>query len=251
MLCIYELERRRLRAIELLSQTPCPTQSSVAKQLGVARQTVCLWKRVAEAGGLEGIRAKRKGRPARPLLSDANPISDGLGNEYDVDTDLRFATNRHPMEDIEPEAASRHQRGADKMRAGMAWLVGKRWNPEAIARRAYAGALVLSGTLFDDTRIEELSLKMGGARISAAQVKAILSIQGHGLPDDALRALCKDLNKSSMPVSKQALSKNMSEFRDLILDDVPIPLANLRSQQSRDKMRAAMVKSHRERKAKL
>lgn len=200
-----------MQALELLAKSPPPSQSEVAKQLGVARETVCRWKRIADEGGLEAVRAKRRGRPARPLLSDSNPLTDGLGNDYDVDTDPRFATNRHPMELIEPEAASQHQRAADKMRAGMAWLIGKRWNPSAIAGRTYAAALVISGGLFDDTRIEQIARKM--------------------------------------KVTKQALSKNMSEFRDLVLDDVPLPLANLRSEASRAKMRAAMKESHKKRKA--
>lgn len=213
MLCIYELERRRLQALQLLAEVPAQSQAAVALKLGVARETVCRWKRIAEAGGLEAIRAKRRGRPARPLLSDDNPLTDGLGHDYDVDTDPRFATHRHPMEDIEPEPPSRHQRVADKMRTGLAWLIGKRVNLEAIARRAHAGALVISGGLFDDTRIEQLARKLN--------------------------------------VTKQALSKNMSEFRDLLdLDDVPLLLPNLRSRESREAMKQAAIKSHRERKAK-
>lgn len=209
MLSIYELESRRTRAIALHAQGQ--SRKAIAAELSVHYVTVKRWLRIHREGGLEAIRAKRRGRPARPLLSDANPLTDGLGHDYDVDTDPRFATHRHPMDDIEPEAVSPHRAAADKMRAGMAWLVGKRWNPEAIARRSYAAALVISGGLFDDTRIEQLARKMN--------------------------------------VTKQALSKNMSEFRNLVLDDVPLALPNLRSAQARARMQAAMRESHQKRKA--
>lgn len=247
MLCnkpldIFELEKRRIQSMALLGVTR-GSPDEIANQLrsyfdtvgellsavafclsvqkikpkevalfvGVAHQTVLRWCRVAAQGGLDAIRAKRRGRqPSQRLLSDDNPDQDGLGGVYDFDSDPRYAHDRHPVEDIEPEAISPHRAAADKMRSGMAWLVGNRWNPSAIARRSYAAALVLSGGLFDDTRIERLARKMN--------------------------------------VTKQALSKNMSEFRDLILDDIQLPIPNLRSQKAREAMSKAAIKSHMKRK---
>src|SRR2546426_5913389 len=64
-----ELERRRLRAIELL-QREIPVHV-VAERLGVDRRSVRRWKRAYRGGGRNGLRARPPpGRP--PKLSAAH-----------------------------------------------------------------------------------------------------------------------------------------------------------------------------------
>jgi transposase len=59
-----DLERRRLRAIELLERD-IPVHA-VADQLGVDRRSVRRWKRAYRQGGHEGLQARPvSGRPAR------------------------------------------------------------------------------------------------------------------------------------------------------------------------------------------
>lgn len=63
-----ELERRRLRAVEMLRQGLGPTE--IARTIGVDRRSVRRWRAALEQQGPEGIAAyPASGRPA--LLSDA------------------------------------------------------------------------------------------------------------------------------------------------------------------------------------
>jgi transposase len=55
------LEERRLKGARLLARGV--SQSEVARQLGVARQTVAAWERRLEQGGREGLKRGTLGRP--------------------------------------------------------------------------------------------------------------------------------------------------------------------------------------------
>ena len=219
MLSSYDLEARRLLAVELHSSGQ--SRQAIATALGVRYDTVTLWLRVHSAGGLEAVRARRRGRPAPPerILSDDNPETDGRGGDYDVDSDPRFATDRHPMHDIEPEAVSPYRAAADAIRSVCAWLIGNRYNAHAVAIRAHALALLAtSGGLFEDSRIDALAARLR--------------------------------KRNGERVTKQALSKAMGELRRLCLDDLNLPLPNLRSQEARENMKQAAIKRHSERKQK-
>jgi len=56
-------ERRRLRGARLLQRGL--TQAEVARRLKVTRATVHAWNRRLEAGGLEALRRRKRGRPPR------------------------------------------------------------------------------------------------------------------------------------------------------------------------------------------
>lgn len=59
-----ELERRRLRAIDLLREGHSPVE--VARIVGVDRRSVRRWKAAFQKSGMEGVQAKRaSGRPPR------------------------------------------------------------------------------------------------------------------------------------------------------------------------------------------
>lgn len=59
-----ELERRRKRAVELLSEGLAPVE--VARMVGVDRRSVRRWKAAHQRGGVVGLRAKpAPGRPSR------------------------------------------------------------------------------------------------------------------------------------------------------------------------------------------
>ncbi len=60
-------ERRRLRGARLLERGVA--QAAVARRLKVSRATVHAWKQRLEAGGIEALRQRRRGRP--PRLGDA------------------------------------------------------------------------------------------------------------------------------------------------------------------------------------
>lgn len=217
MLSSYDLENRRRLAVELHSSGQ--TRQASALILGVHYDTIRRWLRVHSAGGLEAIRARRRGRPAAPerILSDDNPDTDGIGGDYDVDSDVRFATHRHPMEDMEPEPVSPHRAAADAIRSVCAWLIGNRYNAHAVAIRAHALALLAtSGGLFEDSRIDALAARLR--------------------------------KRNGERITKQALNKAMGELRRLCLDDLKLPLPNLRSPEARAKMKVAAVKSHQKRK---
>jgi transposase len=62
-----QLQRRRLRAGRLLASGVA--QAEVARRVGVSRTTVSTWNRALEAHGLEGLRARPRGRPSG--LTDA------------------------------------------------------------------------------------------------------------------------------------------------------------------------------------
>jgi transposase len=57
-----QLQRRRLRAGRLLERGEL--QAEVARRLGVSRTTVSQWNTLLEAGGLEALRSRPRGRPA-------------------------------------------------------------------------------------------------------------------------------------------------------------------------------------------
>lgn len=57
-----KLQRRRLRAGRLLVRGVA--QAEVARRVGVSRTTVSAWNRQLEAHGLEGLRARPRGRPS-------------------------------------------------------------------------------------------------------------------------------------------------------------------------------------------
>jgi len=61
------LENRRLKGARLLSMGVHAAE--VARRLGVARQTVAAWQRRLEAGGKDGLKRGRLGRPRQ--LSEA------------------------------------------------------------------------------------------------------------------------------------------------------------------------------------
>lgn len=56
-----ELEKRRLKAARLLLRGV--TKAEVARQLGVARQTVATWEQRLAAGGREALKRGKLGRP--------------------------------------------------------------------------------------------------------------------------------------------------------------------------------------------
>jgi transposase len=56
-----ELERRRLEGAKLLSRGK--SKSEVARELGVARQTVAVWERRLAEGGKEALKRGKLGRP--------------------------------------------------------------------------------------------------------------------------------------------------------------------------------------------
>lgn len=55
-------QRRRLRAGRLLARGV--TQAEVARRVGVSRTTVSAWNRELEEHGLDGLRARPRGRPS-------------------------------------------------------------------------------------------------------------------------------------------------------------------------------------------
>jgi transposase len=57
-----KLQRRRLRAGRLLTRGVA--QAEVARRVGASRTTVSAWNRELEAKGLEGLRARPRGRPS-------------------------------------------------------------------------------------------------------------------------------------------------------------------------------------------
>lgn len=61
------LEQRRLRGAKLLEQGVPPAE--VARRLGVKRQSVFEWQALLKEKGLQGLKRRRRGRPAQ--LSDA------------------------------------------------------------------------------------------------------------------------------------------------------------------------------------
>lgn len=61
------LEQRRRRGAKLLEQGVPPAE--VARRLGVKRQSVFQWQAVLKEKGLEGLKRRRRGRPAQ--LGDA------------------------------------------------------------------------------------------------------------------------------------------------------------------------------------
>jgi transposase len=84
-----ELERRRLRALALLSQGKLPGE--VAKLVGVDRRSVRRWKAAIRDDGEKGIRARRaSGRPPKLEASDKRkleglllkgPLAAGFGTD--------------------------------------------------------------------------------------------------------------------------------------------------------------------------
>src|SRR2546428_12066081 len=67
-----ELERRRVRAIELL-QRDVPVHA-VAERLGVDRRSVRRWKRAYRRGGRAGLEARpAAGRPPQPAAAPRRP----------------------------------------------------------------------------------------------------------------------------------------------------------------------------------
>ena len=62
-----KLQRRRLRAGRQLTRGVA--QAEVARRVGVSRTTVSTWNRELAASGLDGLKARPRGRP--PGLSDA------------------------------------------------------------------------------------------------------------------------------------------------------------------------------------
>lgn len=212
---IFELERKREESIALIESK---TTREAAAILGVHQTTVARWWRIALRDGVESLRAKRRGRKpsSERILSDDNPETDGLGDDYNIDTDPRMARAAHQIDDIEPQAASPLQGAADTIRTVCAWLVGPKCNAVATNIRAHALALLVTGGgVFDDSRIEKL----------AARLK----------------------KKDGKAVTKQALNKAMGELRRLCLDDLKLPLPNLRSQESRARMAAAAKRIHQKR----
>lgn len=68
-----ELERRRVRALQLLRQGLTPVE--VARQLGVDRRSVRRWKAAARRRGEAGVRAKpTTGRPRRLAATDLKQL---------------------------------------------------------------------------------------------------------------------------------------------------------------------------------
>ena len=217
MLCnkpldVFELERKREESIPLLGQK---TTREAAELLGVHHSTVARWWRIAIRDGVESLRAKRRGRKPDTdrMLSDDNPATDGLGEDYNVDSDHRLARPAHQIDDIDPEAPSQLQGAADIVRTVCAWLVGSKCNATASNIRAHALALLVTGGgIFDDSRIEKLASRLR--------------------------------KKNGEAVTKQALNKAMGELRRLCLDDLKLPLPNLRSQQARERMAEAARRAH-------
>ena len=84
-----EATRKRIRAGRLLQRGMGPTE--IARELGVARQTVHTWKSIFEEEGLDALRAVRgRGRPARLEPADLvslrkillhSPTDHGFGTE--------------------------------------------------------------------------------------------------------------------------------------------------------------------------
>jgi transposase len=71
------LERRRMEAARLLRQGL--SQSQVARELGVHRQSVSRWARELEQSGVRGLRkAKRTGRPPRLTPAQLRAIERAL-----------------------------------------------------------------------------------------------------------------------------------------------------------------------------
>ncbi|NBV22243.1 MAG: helix-turn-helix domain-containing protein [Verrucomicrobia bacterium] len=217
MLCnkhldIFELERKREESMKWAGEK---TTREAAMMLGVHHSSVARWWRIALRDGVAALKSKRRGRkPAgERILSDDNPATDGLGADYSIDLDPLLARAAHQIDDIEPEAASPLQGAGDVIRTVCAWLVGPKCNATATNIRAHALALLVTGGgVFDDSRIEKL----------AARLK----------------------KKDGKAVTKQALNKAMGELRRLCLDDLRLPLPNLRSQESRARMAEAARRSH-------
>ena len=217
MLSIYELERRRIVAIEMhAAKVP---RAKIASDLGLHYETVSRWIRIHREGGLEAIRAKRRGRPKRErIYSDDNPETNGAGEAYDVDTDPRFASHRHPVEDMEPEEERRSKVVADIGRTLIAWLLGSKQNAHAQQLRLNALALITSRGVLDEDRIEFLARRLK--------------------------------KKNGKRITKQALNKHMSEVRRLLFDDLGLELPHLRDSNSREAMRKAAFFTHRLRREK-
>jgi transposase len=84
-----EATRKRIRAGRLLQRGKGPTE--IARELGVARQTVHTWKTIFEEEGFDALRAVRgRGRPARLESADLvwlrkillqSPTDHGFGTE--------------------------------------------------------------------------------------------------------------------------------------------------------------------------
>jgi transposase-like protein len=208
-----ELDARRKAACALFDQSA--SNSEISRVLGVSRVSVLQWRNTYRQGGLEALRAKRRGRPPRSerMLSDDNPETNGLGEAYDVDLDSRLATSAHPVEEIEPEETdSPRTLLANKMRAAIAFILGTRFDPYAIAVRFHAVALLTSHTVFNNDTIEAVAQTIKG--------------------------------RQGKPITKQALAKAISAARKLLFNDIPLINPHLRSAKSKEKMRAAMLKSH-------
>ena len=76
--------RRRRRAIEMLSSPKAPTQSAVARQLGVTKEAVSKWWQARETAGVDRSRpGGRTLRPKSPLLSaqDCGALIDIVAEE--------------------------------------------------------------------------------------------------------------------------------------------------------------------------
>ena len=105
-----ELERRRLRAIDLLREGHQPVE--VARMVGVDRRSVRRWKAAFQKEGVEGLRARpAPGRPprlsceAKKELAEAlsaGPIASGFSTELWTCPrvarliDERFGVRYHP-----------------------------------------------------------------------------------------------------------------------------------------------------------
>ena len=71
------LEKRRMKAVDLLRKGL--SQSEVARQVGVHRQSVSRWAQQLEDGGRRSLRrAKKIGRPPRLTEPDLRRVERGL-----------------------------------------------------------------------------------------------------------------------------------------------------------------------------
>jgi transposase len=208
MLSIPQLEARRLEAARLLRTGL--SRAAVAARLGVTWQAVAGWDRRVREQGLEGLQSSRLGRPSvERFLSDSNPVG-ALGEDFNVETDPRATFERHPVEDMEPEADSPAALFGRFLRRVHAWELGKsRLHVRSVGLRAVAKSLVLSHELVTDTRIQSVAKRCG--------------------------------------VTKQALCRQMNAFRDECLRDFPFRMAYHRSDEAREAMREAAVNWHRKR----
>jgi transposase len=84
-----EATKKRIRAARLLQRGKTPAQ--IAREVGVARQTVYTWKALFDEGGIDALRDVRlRGRPAR---LDANQLEALRRALLDKPTDHGFGTD--------------------------------------------------------------------------------------------------------------------------------------------------------------